>query len=450
MPGSESQSGAGPVNPWPRRLLDLGRQHYAVWTDAHRRQALAEAYRPIVRGFLAPALAYYLFVTWGHFQDETGWNLVALSALSLGTAGLYLLLWKVTSRQDRLTIGRLEAIGLLTNAAMFANLAAYMLVHFVEDKLIYFALMAVVFSTSGVTLRSTITSVTLSIATMLWLAYAQAVPERASQFAFIGVATAFASLGMATLLRKAILRQIDARLLADKVAASDSLTGMANRRAVFEKIESAVSAQEPFWLGVLDLDGFKSINDVHSHSIGDELLRQVVARIIPNVPSGVDLGRIGGDEFMFVLHGQAGPEVPAALGEAIIAAISRPYQVFGLSLSISGTIGFAEFPTMGSTVPEIYEKADFALYRGKRVARGSAVIFSRDEDEEMREHRSLERALRTADLDEELYLVFRRWTLQGIATSDSKHWRAGAVRNWDRCRPTSSFGRLSAPALSSV
>lgn len=333
---------------------------------------------------------------------------------------------------------------------MFANLAAYMLVHFVEDKLIYFALMAVVFSTSGVTLRSTITSVTLSIATMLWLAYAQAVPERASQFAFIGVATAFASLGMATLLRKAILRQIDARLLADKVAASDSLTGMANRRAVFEKIESAVSAQEPFWLGVLDLDGFKSINDVHSHSIGDELLRQVVARIIPNVPSGVDLGRIGGDEFMFVLHGQAGPEVPAALGEAIIAAISRPYQVFGLSLSISGTIGFAEFPTMGSTVPEIYEKADFALYRGKRVARGSAVIFSRDEDEEMREHRSLERALRTADLDEELYLVFRRWTLQGIATSDSKHWRAGAVRNWDRCRPTSSFGRLSAPALSSV
>jgi GGDEF domain-containing protein len=80
---------------------------------------------------------------------------------------------------------------------------------------------------------------------------------------------------MASLLRKAILQQIDARLLADELAAkaqrladTDMLTGVPNRRAIFQKIDYFVQQRRPFWMGILDLDGFKAINDVYGHIVG--------------------------------------------------------------------------------------------------------------------------------------------------------------------------------------
>lgn len=69
-------------------MFDLLTRHYRVWTSAVRRQAMADAYRPIVRGFLLPGAAYYLFVTWGHWRDETGAQLIMLGGLSRATAHL--------------------------------------------------------------------------------------------------------------------------------------------------------------------------------------------------------------------------------------------------------------------------------------------------------------------------------------------------------------------------
>lgn len=240
---------------------------YRAWTNQVRLQALAEAYAPIVQGFLLPGAAYYLFVTWGHWKDETGLYWVALGGLSLITALLYETFRRTLLVERRITIGRLEAVGIATNLLMYANVMAYMLLHFEEEKLVYFVLMAVVFSTSGVTLRATLGSVVLSIATMLIMADRMSSPERFNQFAFIGVATSFASLGMATLLRKAILRQIDARLATDQMAFRDVLTGIPNRRSVFNKIKSLERDRAPFWIGILDLDGFKSINDIYGHAV---------------------------------------------------------------------------------------------------------------------------------------------------------------------------------------
>ena len=99
-----------------------------------------------------------------------------------------------------------------------------MLLHFEQPKLVYFSLMAVVFSTTGVTLRTTLFSIGISLAALYWFARGAA-PEVFSQYFWIGVATAFAAFGMATLLRKAILKQIDARLLADELAAKAQISG---------------------------------------------------------------------------------------------------------------------------------------------------------------------------------------------------------------------------------
>lgn len=184
---------------------------YRAWTNQVRRQALAEAYTPIVRGFLLPGTAYYMFVTWGHWKDESGIYLMVLGGLSLVTALIYETCRRFILSKPEIAIGRLELVGIVANLLMYTNVMTYMMLHFEEEKLIYFVLMAVVFSTSGITLRATLGSVVISITSMLMIAHTMSSPERFNQFAFIGVATSFASLGMATLLRKAILRQIDAR-----------------------------------------------------------------------------------------------------------------------------------------------------------------------------------------------------------------------------------------------
>jgi diguanylate cyclase (GGDEF)-like protein len=398
---------SAPGSPPHRGIFASLVRQYRAWNDGIRRQAMAEAYVPIVRGFLLPGVAYYLFVTWGHWKDETGFNLAVLGGLSFATAVLYQSFRRFSLAEGRVTIGRLEAVGVATNLLMYANVLAYMLLHFEEEKLVYFILMAVVFSTSGVTLRATVGSVALSIGTLLLMAHHGSSPERFYQFVFIGVATSFASLGMATLLRKAILRQIDARLAADQMACRDSLTGIPNRRSVFKRIAALEQNRQPFWIGILDLDGFKSVNDIYGHAVGDALLCEVVRRLEAHGSEEVLFGRIGGDEFAILVVGEATGIEPKRLGDRIIADISAPYEVSRLQLNVSCTIGFAHYPTMGGTTRQIYEKADFALYRGKQIARGQTLMFTLNEDKEMREVLSLEKSLREADLEQELYLMFQ-------------------------------------------
>ncbi|MDH4412643.1 MAG: EAL domain-containing protein [Rhizobium sp.] len=395
------------VHPRPLHMLgEAVKRQYRVWTNISRRRAMAEAYRPIVRGFLLPGAAYYFLVTWLHWQDESGAEFVILGGISLLTAVLYTAFrWGLLPR-GRTSLKRLEAVGFTTNLLMYSNVLAYMLLHFEEQKLIYFVLMAVVFSTTGVTLRATLASVILSIGSLFWFS-AQASPDVAQQFVFIGLATSFAAFGMASLLRKAIMRQIDARLLADQLAARDSLTGIANRRSVFSRIEELVEEQKPFWVGILDLDGFKSINDIYGHAVGDHVLCEVVERLKLRQRSDVEFGRIGGDEFAIVIEGEPSEIEVAAFGNSLIADISRDYELQPLVLTVSGTIGFAQFPTMGSTARQIYEKSDFALYRGKQFARHQAVIFTVNQDKEMRESLALERALREARMEEEFHLLFQ-------------------------------------------
>lgn len=387
-------------------MFDLILQHYRTWTSKTRQQAMADAYRPIVRGFLAPGAAYYLFVTWGHWQDETGSNLAILGGLSLLTALSYVMFRYLLLPVEKTSLHRLEVVGIATSLLMYSNVLAYMLLHFEEQKLVYFVLMAVVFSTSGVTLRGTLFSVLLSIATLFWFA-SKTAPETFQQFAFIGVATSFAAFGMATLLRKAILRQIDARLYADKMSMLDSLTGIANRRAIFGRMQALEQEHTPFWVGILDLDGFKSINDIYGHAVGDTLLFEVVSRLKLHAYENVELGRIGGDEFAILIDGALNSEKVEHFGLQLIAAISRPYDIAPLQLNVSGTIGFAHYPTMGESSSEIYERADFALYRAKQFARCSPLIFTPEQGKEMGQSIALERGLREANLDNELYMVFQ-------------------------------------------
>ncbi|MEC9462403.1 MAG: hypothetical protein VX601_04450, partial [Pseudomonadota bacterium] len=187
------------------------RKHREAWTDTARQDLVAEAYRPVLHRFLLVTSVYYLFVTWVYLSEEAGIARLALLSASLPTALAHGLFHCALAPGRRRSLRQVEAIALVTNLLMYVNTIMYVSWHFHPENFVYFVLCAVLFSTTGVTLRTTIVSVVTVIATLFWFVTLLP-PGEIVDFRFIGVATSLAALGMAILLRKAIMRQIDARV----------------------------------------------------------------------------------------------------------------------------------------------------------------------------------------------------------------------------------------------
>ena len=216
------------------------------------REALAAAYAPIIQSFLLPCAVYYLYVSWGHWQDEVGAQRLVLTALSISTAIYCLAARHWLTAAHKVTFGAIEWIALAANLLIYANVALYMQISFVEEKLVYFILISIVFTTSGITFRSSLLSVGLAMATMLWFA-ADVSSELLAKYVSIGVAASVVAVGMSYLLRKAMKRQVRARLAADKLASeathqanTDMLTLLPGRRAAFAEISRQIAHGEPW------------------------------------------------------------------------------------------------------------------------------------------------------------------------------------------------------------
>lgn len=381
---------------------------------------MADAYRPILQGVLLPGSLYYAVITVGHWVNLTGTTLLIMAAMSSFTAMTYHMMRVRWVTSPRLTPAGLELIALAANFLMYANVAVHISLLYEQAMLIYFILMVVIFSLSGVTFRVMIVSVTVPLVTLY--AYIRHLPlSDFNEFLFISIAALFGSIGMATLLRRAIFRQIEARISADEMAAEaqrlaqeaqrlanrDSLTDLPNRRSIFQRLEAHTTANQPFWFGVLDLDGFKSINDSYGHLIGDRLLVTVAGRINALVDDGIFIGRLAGDEFAVLVDGALSEKSVQEIGDGIIEAVSQPCEISNMRLTVGASLGFAHFPTMAATSQSLYEKSDYALYRAKESSRGRTLIFNMREQAEMNENSVIEQALRTADLEGEMYLVFQ-------------------------------------------
>jgi len=382
-------------------------------TPVASRKALAEAYTPIIRGFLLPCAGYYAYVTWGHWTNETGLNLLALAGLSATTVIVCLLMWRWLKNQRTHSLLRIELVGLAANLLIYANVTLYMLLSFQQTKLIYFVLMAMVFGTSGVTFWGTVLAVALSMATLVWFA-SNTSADVLSQYLSIGVAASVVSIGLSYLLRKALRLQVSARLKADALteqaqylAATDMLTSLPSRRRIFDEIESEVGSKHPFWLGLIDLDGFKTINDAYGYALGDELLEAVARRIQGALDGENRVGRLAGDEFAWLLPGNLTQQQVEEAARDLIMAISQPYAVTGRQVYVGASIGFCHYPTMASSSAEIYENADYALYAAKDMQRGDVLVFSADHRLAMSDASALERALREADVEAEFSVQFQ-------------------------------------------
>lgn len=159
------------------------------------------------------------------------------------------------------------------------------------------------------------------------------------------------------------------RNLRDK-AMLDPLTELPNRRALQEYLEQDDVGQTPMALFFLDLDGFKAVNDQHGHDAGDELLKQVAARLVDTVRKGDLVCRLAGDEFVVVAQGVPGQEIAARIAQSLCQAIAEPFVLSQASIQIGTSLGIA-LSTAGSGVSgsTLLTHADNAMYEAKRRGR---------------------------------------------------------------------------------
>jgi len=145
----------------------------------------------------------------------------------------------------------------------------------------------------------------------------------------------------------------------------DPLTGLANRAFFHEQLEHAVSIRtenEPGTAVVfIDLDEFKQINDQYGHSVGDEVLAILGARLKTVIRAGDSVARLGGDEFAVLLTSVREPAEPAIVAERLLEQITAPIEVAGRHLLLTASIGIA----LGSCGTELLKQADAAMYRAK-------------------------------------------------------------------------------------
>jgi diguanylate cyclase (GGDEF)-like protein len=215
--------------------------------------------------------------------------------------------------------------------------------------------------------------------------------------------------------QKALLaKQTELQILSDinfKNSNVDILTGLPNRRQFFSELErriqSAASSSGRLGVGIVDLDGFKPINDVYGHPTGDRLLAEVGQRLREQLGPSVFLARIGGDEFALITDGDASDHDMIGVGERIAELLSVSFEVQGTAVRIGGSIGFAQFPSAARDAQALFERADYALYFAKQNDRGNAIIFSPEHEAEIRQASAVAQALINADLEQELWIAYQ-------------------------------------------
>ncbi|WP_377292688.1 putative bifunctional diguanylate cyclase/phosphodiesterase [Rhizobium sp. SG2393] len=183
-------------------------------------------------------------------------------------------------------------------------------------------------------------------------------------------------------------------------ATHDHLTGLCNRAGMVEALHRAASGTV---LHLIDLDGFKGVNDVWGHAAGDLLLCEVGRTLKTVVPQALAIGRFGGDEFA-LLHSRSLD--PSHIGDAIIHALKQPFSINGHQVEIGASVGYARIID-GNDALESVHRADLALYCAKEAGRGQVQKYSTELDVQRRSMLSLEGKLRDAIENDEIGVVFQ-------------------------------------------
>ncbi len=407
----------------------------------------AVAWRTITRAYFSLVAVYFCLGFVIRFITERGDNLLIMSLLTGATVVIAAGAYRFTCNTDSLI--KLETASLVVNLTMLANPIVYMSLHYAAPRTVFFIYLGVLYGLSGVSLRVLVPSLLacgLSLVTLVGLHD----PAGFRQYCLLVIGTSVTALLMSGLIRSTLFQAVRARAQADRLrdemqtlADCDVLTGLPNRRSFFREMDIALLAAasgEACDVALIDLDGFKPINDIYGHSVGDELLIAVSARLraavsAPELEKGGIAARMGGDEFALILRGRRSHAELEAFGTRLCDALRETYLLGSVAADISASIGFVRVEDAQLTASQLLERADYALYFAKQNLRGAPVVFSERHETEMRDFSVVDQTLRTSDLDAELSIVFqpqvdvlenRTVSFEALARWNSK--RLGAVR----------------------
>lgn len=193
-----------------------------------------------------------------------------------------------------------------------------------------------------------------------------------------------------------------------RLAQTDALTGVPNRRYFFATLEGLLNDAGPydtFTVGLIDLDRFKPINDTYGHAYGDRLLRVIGERMMAQTPEKVVIARLGGDEFGLIV--MAGPEEAERVAQSLCEAIHEEVRIGDIVVSVGCSAGLAVYPDAATDAHVLFDRADFALYHAKKQKRGQCVRFSEELEHLIRSEQAIDAALQVADLASEISLVYQ-------------------------------------------
>lgn len=164
-------------------------------------------------------------------------------------------------------------------------------------------------------------------------------------------------------------------------AMHDSLTGLRNRPAVMEHIDKKLADGDEASLGglallLLDLDGFKAVNDNFGHDSGDALLKQAATRIEAALRDSDYVARLGGDEFLIVVPQVSDQETAERVGKKLVDAVGAPYMLNGNEVRVTASIGISLFPQDARDREALMKCADLALYEAKRAGRNRSCFYA--------------------------------------------------------------------------
>ncbi|WP_229417211.1 EAL domain-containing protein [Massilia sp. Root418] len=194
------------------------------------------------------------------------------------------------------------------------------------------------------------------------------------------------------------------------LAEHDFLTDLPNRVLLLDRLSLGLAAarRNHTMLAILfiDLDRFKEVNDTLGHQVGDELLKEIAARLVKCVRGADTVSRQGGDEFLIILADIGGVDHAAHVAGSVLSAISQPFQLGPHALHVSGSIGISIYPNDGDGIEQLIHNADVAMYHAKESGRNGFQFFNADMHAQIAERVQLENGLRQALRTQEFELAF--------------------------------------------
>ncbi|WP_203293285.1 putative bifunctional diguanylate cyclase/phosphodiesterase [Maricaulis parjimensis] len=392
--------------------------------DADTRQdEVMIAYLPIVRGAAIAVLGYFLFDLVSRiFFPGDAYHGVMLAAVATGALCSVGMIYALRTTKD---VWHLEVVASVICLSLFINSNLQQSLYFEVENLLYSVLMMPIFAAILPTRRTILTGIVLSFASLVWLVQTN-MPEQVADYFWVGVSGVAAGVAISEIIRTAVLNSVKARLAAVRdrekaedlaretrhLAECDALTGLPNRRSFFlalnHHVEHLRKTGDAFFLGLVDLDGFKPVNDTYGHAAGDEMLRAVARRLEDAGGATAFPARLGGDEFAILAPAKPkSAEAILTLGHRIEARLSEPYDLGDYTCEGSGSVGLLICDNPELSAHDLMERADHALYFAKRSLQGRAVLFNAALEREMMTSSQVDKALRKSDHDKEFSLVFQ-------------------------------------------